>query len=73
MSTEPPPPFPTSLCHECARERLVRSARGSVFVQCTSPAVTFRYPPQPVRACAAFEPRVAASEQPGDPDSATEP
>jgi len=46
-----PPPFPASLCHRCAALRLV-PGKHSLFLQCT--ALPVKYPPQPVRACAAF-------------------
>jgi hypothetical protein len=49
-------PFPESLCHGCAAPpRYVTSDRGSVFIFCP---VLKEYPPQPVRACAAYVPRV---------------
>lgn len=57
--TDPPPkpssrPFPDSLCYRCAAPpRFVTSDRGSVFIHCP---LLKRYPPQPVRECAAFVP-----------------
>jgi hypothetical protein len=49
-----PRPFPESLCHTCAAPpRYVVSDRGSVFIHCP---VLKIYPPQPVRACAAYRP-----------------
>lgn len=47
------PPFPRSLCHACAARRYV-TGRASVFVLCT--ALAQKYPPQPVLACAGFQP-----------------
>lgn len=55
-------PFPSSLCHQCRSVRYVESARGSVFVRCLALAV--KYPPQPVRVCAAFVARPADLEAP---------
>lgn len=49
-----PLPFPTSLCHRCTALRLV-PGKNSTFLQCT--ALAQKYPPQPVRTCAAFETR----------------
>jgi hypothetical protein len=46
-------PFPESLCRRCAAMREVKGAR-SVFLMCT--ALPQKYPPQPVRECAAFKP-----------------
>ncbi len=51
-----PLPFPDSLCHRCGHLRLNGNKRGSIFLSCTAPTMP-RYLPQPVRACAAFEPR----------------
>ena len=45
--------FPDSLCHRCAQLRPVHSGRGSTFLLCQAPGLV-KYPPQPVRACAAF-------------------
>lgn len=45
-------PHPDSLCVRCAARRLV-AGRATVFVLCT--ALPQKYPPQPVRACVAFE------------------
>ncbi len=48
-------PFPSSLCHACAAPpRYVVTDKGSTFVHCP---ILKRYPPQPVRSCAAFLPR----------------
>jgi hypothetical protein len=51
------PPFPGSLCHGCGARRYV-PGRATLFVLCT--ALAQKYPPQPVRTCAAFRPRPAA-------------
>lgn len=51
-----PLPFPTSLCHACRALRLVTGKR-STFLQCS--ALAQKYPPQPVRSCAAFVARDA--------------
>ena len=49
-------PFPDSLCHRCAAPpRYVRSAT-TTFILC--PLLEQKYPPQPVRSCALFRPRV---------------
>jgi hypothetical protein len=54
---EPDRPFPDSLCHSCAAPpRYVVSDRGTVFIHCPILKI---YPPQPVRACAAYLPRPA--------------
>lgn len=50
------PPFPDSLCHRCRSLRLVGNKRGSIFLQCTHPALP-KYPRQPVIACPKFEER----------------
>ena len=61
VGDEPKPPFPESLCHACAAPpRYVTSDRGSVFIYCP---VLQRYPPQPLRECAAFVP--APGGEPG--------
>jgi hypothetical protein len=49
----PDRPFSDSLCHRCRHHRLVRG-RASSFIHCT--ALPVKYPPQPVRACPAYEP-----------------
>ena len=49
MSSEP---FPESLCHRCKAVKKVKGA-NSVFLMCT--ALPVKYPPQPVRACPAFD------------------
>ena len=46
-----PLPFATSLCHRCAALKLV-PGKNSLFLQCS--ALPQKYPPQPVRSCAAF-------------------
>lgn len=58
------------LCPECARVRIVRSARGSAFLLCKLAAREPgrpKYPPQPVRSCSGFQPAAAppASERDG--------
>ena len=53
-----PPALAASLCATCARRRVVRSARGSVFLHCSRSAEDPRfpkYPAQPVRTCSGFE------------------
>ncbi len=57
-----PPPFPTSLCHQCAAPRYVRT-KTSTFILCS--LLPQKYPPQPVRACALFQPR--PPPEPGSP------
>ncbi|MER2560047.1 MAG: hypothetical protein ABTQ32_04965 [Myxococcaceae bacterium] len=49
---EPARPFPTSQCHACAHRRDVKTPR-SWFLRCA--VLESKYPPQPVRACPAFE------------------
>jgi hypothetical protein len=51
---EPDLAFPESLCHRCRHCRLVAGKR-SQFLLCA--ALPQKYLPQPVRACAAFEPK----------------
>ena len=46
-------PFPSSLCHQCVHHHRVEAAR-SAFLMCRK--LPIKYPPQPVQACAAFEP-----------------
>ncbi len=46
-------PFPTSICHQCKHLRLVRSGKGSTFLNCTEPT-TPKYQSQPVVACPAW-------------------
>jgi hypothetical protein len=53
-------PHPDSLCVRCAAVRLV-PGRATVFVLCT--ALPQKYPPQPVRACAAFRASDVAREE----------
>lgn len=51
------PPNP-GLCRGCQNARLVKSARGSVFLLCQAPK-SFqlpKYPPLPVITCPAFSP-----------------
>jgi len=48
-----PLPFPDALCHRCRHLRLVGNRRGSVFLQCTEPALP-KYPHQPVVRCDYF-------------------
>jgi hypothetical protein len=52
-------PWPESLCHRCAALRIVKG-RATVFLLCT--ALPQKYPPQPVRACAAFRAADVAGE-----------
>jgi hypothetical protein len=49
-------PFPESLCHRCVWMRTTGNKRGSIFLQCTEPAMP-KYLPQPVRACPRFQER----------------
>ena len=68
---QPPPaplPFPTSLCHGCLALELA-PGRNSVFLRCT--ALPGKYPPQPVRQCAAFRPRRPPGK--GDERSSADP
>ena len=54
-----PPSLEASLCVRCAEVKTVRSARGSVFLNCGLAAVDERfpkYPPQPVVGCQGFRP-----------------
>jgi len=54
-------PFPESLCHACAAPpRYVRSDRGAVFIHCP---ILKRYPPQPVRTCDVYVPRVGRQDR----------
>jgi len=53
-----PLPFPTSLCHRCTALRLV-TGKNSTFLQCS--ALPQKYPPQPVRSCAAFAAKAPGS------------
>jgi hypothetical protein len=52
-------PFAESLCWRCRACREIKAAR-STFLMCTALAV--KYPPQPVRACAAFRERSETPE-----------
>ena len=61
--------FPTSLCRRCAFVREIVSGKGSVFLMCGKALTDDRLPkdpPQPVRACVAYEPVLDA----GDSESA---
>ncbi|MHC4263941.1 MAG: hypothetical protein ACYSWX_15570 [Planctomycetota bacterium] len=53
-----PPHLQVSLCARCRDGRVIRSARGSVFMNCgraaSDPSYT-KYPVQPVVACTGFE------------------
>ena len=54
-------PFADSLCHTCAAPpRYVRTAT-SLFIRC--PLVDEKYPRQPVRQCACYQPAVIATER----------
>lgn len=47
-----------SLCQRCSLVRVIESAKGSVFLQCTLAKTDERfskYPPQPVLRCAGFQ------------------
>jgi hypothetical protein len=50
-----PPPFPESLCHQCAAPPRFVETATSTFIMC--PLLPNKYPPQPVLKCAAFAPR----------------
>jgi hypothetical protein len=54
-------PYESSLCHTCAARRYVQG-RATLFVLCG--ALETKYPPQPVRRCAAFTPRDVQSRAP---------
>ena len=59
------------LCPGCAWVRVVRSAKGSRFLMCLRSRDDPRfvkYPPQPLMACAGFEP-YAGAQDPPDPSS----
>jgi hypothetical protein len=52
-------PFPDSLCHGCAAPpRLIRTAKAT-YIFCP---VFKKYPPQPVVACEAFQPKDSPKE-----------
>ena len=51
-------PFPESMCHRCAAQKVVRGA-NSVFLMCT--ALPVKYPRQPVTSCPAFTLRTEAA------------
>lgn len=65
-------PASGGLCPSCVHVQRVESQKGSVFWLCRKgkddPRFT-KYPPQPVWACAGFEPRAAGEggrDRPGD-------
>jgi hypothetical protein len=49
-------PFPDSICHGCAAPPRYVKTRTSVFILC--PWLPNKYPPQPVRVCPMFKPRL---------------
>jgi hypothetical protein len=49
-------PFPESLCHRCAAPPRYVRTETSVFILC--PLLPGKYPPQPVRQCPYFRPRL---------------
>jgi len=51
---EGPAPFPSSLCHDCAACRIIRT-KASAFIRCS--VLTSKYPRQPVLTCSFFRPR----------------
>ncbi|MEO0651217.1 MAG: hypothetical protein AAFZ65_11125 [Planctomycetota bacterium] len=60
-----PPALAHSLCAGCDHGRQVRSARGSVFLNCGRAKVDPRfdkYPPQPVVHCTGYEPASGPQE-----------
>jgi hypothetical protein len=55
---ERPRELPRSLCAACRHARVIRNAKGSVFLFCRrsgSEAAFPRYPPQPVVECRGFQ------------------
>lgn len=52
-------PFATSLCHGCAHHRYSGNRRGSIFIMCQG--TPYKYVPQPVLRCPAFEPEAEDS------------
>lgn len=49
---------PRGLCPECVHVRIVKSAKGSVFLRCKRSKLDSRwpkYPPQPVGRCEGYE------------------
>jgi len=55
--------FPAGLCETCRHARIVRSARGSVFVRCglaASDARFAKYPRLPVARCDGYAARGAS-------------
>ncbi len=59
--SDPPRPFPESLCHRCANLRYVETAQ-STFLLC--PVLPNKYPRQPVRRCSLFRPREESGAAP---------
>ncbi len=58
---------PFGLCDSCARQRVVRSGRGSVFSLCGRAASDPRYakyPPVPVLRCPGFDQRSEDQDAP---------
>ena len=60
-SADAPLALTFGLCADCARQRVIRNTRGSVFSMCErglagEPGYA-KYPPMPVVRCAGFEPR----------------
>lgn len=51
-----PLPFPESLCHRCSAPPRYVVGKNSTFILC--PRLPGKYPPQPVKRCALFTPRV---------------
>jgi len=49
-------PFRDSLCHKCAAPPRYVEGKHSTFILC--PLLPQKYPPQPVRQCPYFRPRV---------------
>ena len=49
-------PFPESLCHGCGAPPRYVAGKNTTFILC--PRLPGKYPPQPVRSCALFTPRV---------------
>jgi hypothetical protein len=53
--SEPPLPYPASLCHRCAAPPQYVKTKTTVFILC--PLLPQKYPPQPVLRCPLFRPR----------------
>jgi hypothetical protein len=54
--------YPESLCHDCAAPpKYIVNSRGSTFLFCP---VYKKYPPQPVKSCEKFTPRVPSAPLP---------